>query len=132
MPASCEWECTGFLRMYLGNRRAQDSICMALGEGFDVYLYHFFWVALVSSLPSGFGSQSEKEQATLERFCCEKEFGMKELMRRAVEKEYHGVLGIALILSCRSGGIMDWMWNQVMCIWFGFSLVGVEKRLVFP
>lgn len=38
------------------------------------------WLWL-SGLPSAFGSPSEKEQVTLETFCCEKEFGMEELMR---------------------------------------------------
>lgn len=46
MPGSCEWECAEFLRMYLGSRRAQDSICMVLVKGFDVY----FGVALVVRL----------------------------------------------------------------------------------
>lgn len=85
----------------------------------------------LSGLPSAFGSQSEKEQATLETFCYEKEFDTEELMR-TVEKEYCGVLGTAPILSCRRGGIMDWMWNQVICIWIGFSLVAVDRGLFFP
>lgn len=93
------------------------------------YTVYLGWLWL-SGLPSAFGSQSEKEQATLETFCYEKEFGIEELMR-AVEKEYCGVLGTAPVQSCRRDGIMDWMWNQVICIWFGFSLVGVERGLFF-
>lgn len=82
------------------------------------------WLWL-SGLPSAFASQSEKEQATLETFCYEKQFGMEELMRTM--EEYHGVLGTAPILSFGKGGIMDWMWNRVMCIQFGFSLVGYKE-----
>lgn len=53
---------------------------------------------------------------------------MEELMG-TVEKEYCRVLGTAPIQSCRRGGIIYWMWNQVICICFGFSLVGVERGL---
>jgi len=65
-------------------------LCLSLG-----------WIWL-SGLPSVFSNQSEKVQATLETFWQEKEFGVEELMRRTVEKEYCGVLGTTSILSCKS------------------------------
>lgn len=55
---------------------------------------------------------------------------MEELMR-TVEKEYHRILGTAPILSFGRGGIMDCMWNQVMCIHFGFSLAGWKEVSFF-
>lgn len=112
-----------------GSVQSSSECTLAAGEH-KIPSVWFLWKDLMctlgwlwlSGLPSTFGSQSEKEWATLETFCCEKQFGMEELMRTM--EEYHGILGTAPVLSFGKGGIMDWMWNRVMCVQFGFSPVG--------